>query len=51
MIVDEIIGFGLLREFMEDDFISDIMVNGLEKIFIECFGMIILIFCCFINNV
>lgn len=50
MIADEITGFGPLRELMEDDSISDIMVNGQEKIFIERFGMITLTSRRFINN-
>ncbi|CNF54279.1 putative tight adherance operon protein [Yersinia enterocolitica] len=50
MIADEITGFGPLRELMEDDSISDIMVNGPEKIFIERFGMITLTSRRFINN-
>lgn len=40
MITDEITGFGPLRELMEDDSISDIMVNGPDKVFIERFGLI-----------
>ncbi|WP_029562452.1 CpaF family protein [Yersinia pestis] len=40
MIADEITGFGPLRELMEDDSISDIMVNGPERIFIERYGLL-----------
>ncbi|QHB33970.1 CpaF family protein [Yersinia canariae] len=50
MIADEITGFGPLRELMEDDSISDIMVNGPEKIFIERYGKITLTSRRFINN-
>lgn len=50
MIADEITGFGPLRELMEDDSISDIMVNGPEKIFIERYGLITLTSHRFINN-
>lgn len=50
MIADEITGFGPLRELMEDDSISDIMVNGPEKIFIERYGKITLTTRRFINN-
>lgn len=50
MIADEITGFGPLRELMEDDSISDIMVNGPEKIFIERYGLITLTSRRFINN-
>ncbi|PHZ23614.1 CpaF family protein [Yersinia massiliensis] len=50
MITDEITGFGPLRELMEDDSISDIMVNGPDKVFIERFGLISLSHQRFINN-
>lgn len=50
MIADEITGFGPLRELMEDDSISDIMVNGPEKIFVERSGLITLTDRRFINN-
>lgn len=38
MIADEITGFGPLRELMEDDSISDIMVNGPEKYLLNAMG-------------
>lgn len=38
MIADEITGFGPLRELMEDDSISDIMVNGPEKYLLNVLG-------------
>lgn len=50
MIADEITGFGPLRELMEDDSISDIMVNGPNKIFVERYGLITLTDRRFINN-
>lgn len=50
MIADEITGFGPLRELMEDDSISDIMVNGPEKIFVERYGLLTLTKRRFINN-
>ncbi|MDN0108346.1 CpaF family protein [Yersinia rochesterensis] len=50
MIADEITGFGPLRELMEDDSISDIMVNGPNKIFVERYGLITLTDLRFINN-
>ncbi|HHL2499860.1 TPA: CpaF family protein [Yersinia enterocolitica] len=50
MIADEITGFGPLRELMEDDSISDIMVNGPDKIFVERSGLITLTDLHFINN-
>ncbi|MCW6652120.1 CpaF family protein [Yersinia ruckeri] len=49
-IADEITGFGPLRELMEDDSISDILVNGPEKIFIERKGLLELTNLRFINN-
>ncbi|AKJ41123.1 CpaF family protein [Pragia fontium] len=39
-IADEILGFGPLREFIEDDTVSDILVNGPEAIFIERRGLL-----------
>ncbi|CNI60222.1 putative type II secretion protein [Yersinia pseudotuberculosis] len=50
MIADEITGFGPLRELMEDDSISDIMVNGPERIFIERYGLLKLTDRWFVNN-
>ena len=50
MIADEITGFGPLRELMEDDSISDIMVNGPERIFIERYGLLKLTDRRFVNN-
>jgi len=38
LIADEISGYGPLRELMEDESISDILVNGPERIFVERFG-------------
>ncbi|EEP92141.1 Type II secretion protein [Yersinia kristensenii ATCC 33638] len=38
IIADEITGFGPLRELMEDDSISDIMVNGPEKYLLNAMG-------------
>ncbi|MCW6556586.1 CpaF family protein [Yersinia ruckeri] len=49
-IADEITGFGPLRELMEDDSISDILVNEPEKIFIERKGLLELTNLRFINN-
>lgn len=49
-IVDEITGYGPLRELMEDDTVSDILVNGPDKIFVERFGKLELSKKRFINN-
>ncbi|AJI96321.1 ATP synthase alpha/beta family, nucleotide-binding domain protein [Yersinia ruckeri] len=49
-VADEITGFGPLRELMEDDSISDILVNGPAKIFIERRGLLELTNLRFINN-
>ena len=37
-LVDDILGLGPLEPLLEDDTISDIMVNGPEKIFVERSG-------------
>lgn len=50
LMADEIIGFGPLRQLLEDDTISDILVNGPEKIFIERAGKLELTSCRFISN-
>ncbi|VUS64932.1 CpaF family protein [Klebsiella spallanzanii] len=50
LVVDEITGYGPLRELMEDDSISDILVNGPERIFIERKGKLTLSDKKFINN-
>lgn len=38
LIADEISGYGPLRELMEDETVSDILVNGPDRIFVERFG-------------
>ena len=40
-IADEILGVGPLRELMEDSTISDILVNGPDKIFVERSGKLV----------
>ncbi|RWR03303.1 pilus assembly protein CpaF [[Pantoea] beijingensis] len=47
---DEIAGFGPLRTLLDDDTISDILVNGPEHIFIERFGKLEPSTARFINN-
>lgn len=37
-ITDEILGFGPLRELLEDESVNDILVNGPDRIFVERFG-------------
>ncbi|MEG0405509.1 MAG: CpaF family protein [Acinetobacter sp.] len=49
-IADEIEGYGPLRELMEDETVSDILVNGPYKIFIERFGKLVLTPYEFLNN-
>ncbi|OGJ52262.1 hypothetical protein A2335_02195 [Candidatus Peregrinibacteria bacterium RIFOXYB2_FULL_32_7] len=39
-ILDQLLGLGVLEEFLRDDEISEIMVNGKDKIFIEKNGCI-----------
>ena len=50
LVVDEITGYGPLRELMEDDSISDILVNGPNRIFVERKGRLELSEKQFINN-
>ncbi|MBA7848249.1 CpaF family protein [Klebsiella sp. RHBSTW-00484] len=50
LVVDEITGYGPLRELMEDDSISDILVNGPNHIFVERKGKLTLSDKKFINN-
>ena len=50
LMADELTGFGPMREFIEDDSVSDILVNGPEKIFIERGGLLQLTGRRFINN-
>lgn len=38
LVADEISGYGPLRDLMEDDSVSDILVNGPEQIFVERSG-------------
>lgn len=49
-ITDEIEGYGPLRDLMLDDSISDILVNGPGKIFIEKFGRLLKTDIEFIDN-
>jgi pilus assembly protein CpaF len=39
-VMDEIFGLGPLEEFLRDDHVSDILVNGPDQIYIERFGML-----------
>lgn len=50
-IVDEIMGFGPLRPLLEDDTVSDILVNGPAMIYVERQGKLEKTDCRFINNV
>jgi pilus assembly protein CpaF len=49
-ITDEINGYGPLRELMDDDTVSDILVNGPNSIFVERFGKLEAVDKHFINN-
>ncbi|WP_033137017.1 CpaF family protein [Aeromonas finlandensis] len=50
LISDEISGYGALRELIEDESISDILVNGPEQIYVERAGILELTNKRFINN-
>ncbi|QZN98112.1 CpaF family protein [Symbiopectobacterium purcellii] len=50
LIADEITGYGPLRELMEDESISDILVNGPDRIFVERAGKLELVDKRFISN-
>lgn len=50
LIADEITGYGPLRELMEDDTISDILVNGPDRIFVERFGKLEMVDKRFLND-
>lgn len=50
MIADEIMGYGPLRELMEDDGINDILVNGPNDVWIERSGLLEKTDKIFINN-
>jgi len=50
MITDEIVGYGPLRELMEDETVSDILVNGPTSIFVERGGKLEAVDKYFINN-
>ena len=39
-LVDELLGLGPLQSLMDDDSISDIMINGHENVFIERAGIV-----------
>ena len=50
MMADEILGYGPLRPLLEDETVSDILVNGPENIYIQRAGKLELTKCRFINN-
>ncbi|MDP8079601.1 CpaF family protein [Phocoenobacter skyensis] len=50
MIADEILGYGPLRELMEDDGINDILVNGPDDVWVERAGILEKTNKTFINN-
>lgn len=50
MMADEILGYGPLRPLLEDETVSDILVNGPKNIYIERAGKLELTKCRFINN-
>ncbi|QCT20891.1 CpaF family protein [Jejubacter calystegiae] len=50
IMADEIVGFGPLRVLIEDDTVSDILVNGPDKIFVERYGKLEITPCRFIDN-
>ncbi|MGL9750725.1 MAG: CpaF family protein [Symbiopectobacterium sp.] len=50
LIADEITGYGPLCELMEDESVSDILVNGPERIFVERAGKLELVDKRFISN-
>ncbi|MBG6248690.1 MAG: CpaF family protein, partial [Candidatus Symbiopectobacterium sp. PLON1] len=50
LIADEITWYGPLRELMEDESVSDILVNGPERIFVERAGKLELVDKRFISN-
>lgn len=49
-LVDELQGLGPLQKLMEDDSISDIMINGCDQVFIEREGIVEKSFSSFINE-
>ncbi|MGQ8774471.1 CpaF family protein [Serratia sp. NA_112.1] len=50
LMADEIGGYGPLRPLLEDETVSDILVNGPERVFVERFGKLELTKQRFINN-
>ncbi|MFS7242156.1 CpaF family protein [Serratia proteamaculans] len=50
LMADEIGGYGPLRPLLEDETVSDILVNGPERVFVERFGKLELTQQRFINN-
>ncbi|GAA0509339.1 CpaF family protein [Tatumella terrea] len=49
-VADEILGVGPLRELMEDESVSDILVNGPDKIFVERGGKLVFTGKKFVDN-
>lgn len=50
LVADEISGYGPLRDLMEDDSVSDILVNGPEQIFVERSGCLEKVDTFFLSN-
>ncbi len=49
-VLDEAVGLGPLQRFLEDDSISEIMVNAADEIFVERDGRLTLTDCCFTSE-
>jgi len=49
-VLDEAVGLGPLQSFLEDDSISEVMVNAADEIFVERNGKLELTDCCFTSD-
>ncbi len=49
-IVDDIVGYGPLEELLEDDSVSEVMVNGCDRIYVERAGKLELTESSFLDN-
>jgi pilus assembly protein CpaF len=49
-VLDEAVGLGPLQSFLDDDSVSEIMVNAADQIFVERAGRLVLTDCCFTSD-
>lgn len=47
----EFVGFGLIEDLLVDLYVEDILINGYNDIYVLCYGILLKLLICFIDNV